>query len=376
MYRNKITYLLLALLLLPKFTSVAKAQTLESPVSITLESSPDRLYNQWLAGTETHFNATITNESLQIKEGDVVNASKPDIRYTGNFTIELTMFLVRIGRLWYGGQSTGYTDFVNNTLVHEYLSLPIPYGNASAPYRYPYTSYPIDVHTVDRNLTLSYGYNLTKGPEIVGARPDENLALYHKLIIHLQTYNKTEGINNPNIGATITSYSSAYYIMDTIKQEYIKGKYLDIKTEVELLGTINSPQVNLNKTKYQNELRAINSSITRSDYVNALELIQNYQQFSEPTLIASLFVNLKQTSTLASDYVALKPKFDQLAGNFTLLRNDFNALSDSYTIITRQVNQLHSELETQRRNYDILIAFTAVVAVFIGYTIGRRLSAY
>ena len=303
-----------------------------------------------------------------------MNASQPDILYTGNFTIELTLFMERLGRLWFGGQSTGYTDFVNNTLVHEYLSLPIPNGNSSAPFRYPYTSYPVDVHTQDKKISLLYGYNLTKGPEIVGARPDENLALYQKVSVHLQTYNFTEGINRPNIGVTISTYKSTYYIIDTIKKEYVRGKYLDIKTEVELLDNLNSFDVNIDKTKYRNELNNINSSIAIGNYVNALELIQNFQQFSEPALIASLYVNLNQTGALADDYVALKPQFDQLAANFTVLRNDFNTLYDAYGLLNRQINQLNSELATQKQNYEILIAFTAMVAVFIGYVTGRKIN--
>ncbi len=349
----------------------------ESKVSIAIAASPERTYSQWFTGTEAKFNTTIENLGVKVSPGEIVNATDPNVKYTGNFTVEVTMYMEKLGVLWYGGQSVGYTTFINNTQVHEYLSLPIPMSKStSIPYyRYPYSNYTFTVGAVGKTISLGYGYNLTKGPEIVGARPDENLALFQRVTVYIQTYSENSGIQRPNTGIRTNSTSATYYVIDTVKKEYVEGKLQDIKTEVNLLNMVSSQSVKIDKAKYRNDLSVIDASVTAGDYVNALRLIQNYEQFTEPTLIANLFVGLNQTGALADNYAVLKPAYDQLVANFTQMTKDFDTIFRAYDLRTQQVNQLTAQMETQRQNYYTLIAFTGVIATFAGYVVGRRLRA-
>jgi len=125
-------------------------------------------------------------------------------------------------------------------------------------------------------------------------RPDENLVLYFRVNVFVQTYSDKDGKYQLSLGDRIKTQRNDYYIIDFVKQEFIRGKFIDIKGEVGQLNNVNSEQVQIGKEYYTRLLDNLNSTINNGDYVNALELIQNYYNLkSQPLSLSS-----SPTSTL------------------------------------------------------------------------------
>lgn len=345
----------LALLLILSFYTViggVKADTSQNQVKMSVTASPERVFNQFESGAKCSFSVEIENLGLQVKQGDIANETNPDERYSGNFTVESTIYLRKEGRLSYGGQSTSYIYFLNNTIQHEFQSLTIP--------------------PINETTNTIFRYNLTKGYEILGVRPDENLVLYQRVYLYVQTYSASEGMDQLHVGQRITSYKTTCYIIDTVKREYLRGKFQDIRSEISLLNRVNSRQVQINKAYYENILDAINSTIVNGDYVTALDKISNYYQFDQPVLIDLLYINLNSTGGMADQYVILKKNYDNLEANYNQLQTDFMDVYNEYGLKAAEVEQLNMKLESLKQNSYLLFGLSVSIMLSLGYLIGRR----
>jgi hypothetical protein len=329
-----------------------KADISEDQVKMTVTASPEREFNQFESGAKCSFSVDIENLGLQVKQGDVVNETNTDERYSGNFTVESTIYLRKEGRLSYGSQSTAYIYFLNNTIQDEYQSLAIP--------------------PINGTTNTFFRYNLTKGYEILGVRPDENLVLYQKVNLYVQTYSVSEGIDKLHVGRKIASYKATYYVIDAVKREYIKGKFQDIRYEISLLNMVNSEQVQINKAYYENILDAINSTIVNGDYVTALDKISNYYQFDQPVLTDLLYINLNSTGSMADQYIILKNDNNLLEANYNQLQIDFTNIYNVYKLKAAEVEQLNVKLGSLKQNSYLLFGLSASIMFSLGYLIGRR----
>ena len=163
-----------------------------------------------------------------------------------------------------------------------------------------------------------------------------------------------------------------YYVIDFVKQEYLRGKFLDIKVDVAQLKNINSDQVQIGKDYYAKVLNDLNSSLTRGDYVNALEQIQNYYQFDQPTLVLLLFSNLNSTATTAGEYKKLKSDYATLDANYGVLQGDFENLLNVNNIQQGNIADLEATLQKTRDNLLILALIGVVVMFTVGFLMGHR----
>jgi len=345
----------LALLLILSFYTViggVKADTSQDQVKMSVTASPERVFNQFESGAKCSFSVDIENLGLQVKQGDIANETNPDERYSGNFTVESLIYLRKEGRLSYGGQSISYISFLNNTIQDEFQSLTIPPMNGTT-------------NTIFR-------YDLTKGYEILGVRPDENLVLCQRVDLYVQTYSASEGMEQLHVGQRIASYKAKYYIIDAVKREYLRGKFQDIRSEISLLNRVNSGQVQINKAYYENILDAINSTIVNGDYVTALDKISNYYQFDQPVLIDLLYINLNSTGGMADQYVILKNNYNLLEIHYNQLQIDFTNVYNVYKLKAAEVEQLNVKLESLKQNSYLLFGLSVSIMLSLGYLIGRR----
>jgi hypothetical protein len=294
----------------------------------------------------------IQNLGVSVQKGQVVNASDPTVKYSGNFTVETLFELRKQGRLYYGGQSVGYLTSLNNTQIDNYYSITIP--------------------PINGTLKYTFTYNLTKGSEIFGVRPDENLVLYFRVNVFVQTYSDKDGGYQLSVGDRVKTQRNDYYIIDFVKQEFIKGKFFDIKGEVGQLNNINSEQVQIGKEYYAKVLDDLNSTITRGDYVNALELIQNYYQFDQPKLVSLLFNNLNSTGQAADEYLKLKKDYETLDANHKQLESDYEAVLYLNNLQEKNLTQLKEQLQKSNENF-LILSVTGIITMFaVGFLLGRR----
>lgn len=352
MPKKWIVCLVFLIIVLINIQGVAHCVTATSPVSITTIIKPQPYLNQLTSGDKCVFNVTIQNLGVNVAQGQIVNASEPNVRYSGNFTVEADFELRKEGLLFYGGQSVGYTTSINNTQIDQYYSIKIP----------------PQMGKIEMNLT----YNLTKGYEVLGVRPDENLVLYFRVNVFVQTYSDKDGVYQLNVGQRVQTQRNLYYVIDFVKQEYLKGKLLDIKEEISQIKNINSDQVQIGKDYYAKILNDINSTIIKGDYINALDLIQNYYEFEQPKLIDILYLNLNSTAKTANKYPDLKSNYDALQANNKQLENDFNTVLNVNQLQETNIKQLEDELKSTKQDYLIMSVVGLILMLLIGYLIGSK----
>jgi hypothetical protein len=287
---------------------------------------------------------TVQNLGIDIQEGQIVNASIPSVKYSGNFTLETTFELRKQGRLFYNGQLVSYITSLNNTQIDNYYSLKIP--------------------PINGTFSNVFTYNLTKGYEIFGVRPDEDMVLYFRVNLFTQTYKDANGTRQLQLGNRIKTLRTDYFIVDFVKQEYLKGKLLDIKDEVGQLKNINSGQVQIGKDYFNNIVNNINSTITKSDYVNALQLILNYYQFDQPKLIGLLYTNLNSTGLAADNYIKLKQDYSTLNGQYGVLLKDFNTTLNLNQLQQENITQLETKTQNDKQSF-IMLSVTGFVVMFL-----------
>jgi len=344
--------LVMLIIILISIQGVAHGDTTPNLVNITTITNPQPYLNQLTSGDKCVFNVEIQNLGVNVAQGQIVNASDPSVKYSGNFTVEAVFELRKEGLLFYGGQSVGYTTSINNTELDQYYSIKIP----------------PQMGEIEINLT----YNLTKGYEVLGVRPDENLVLYFRVNVFVQTYSDKDGIYQLNVGQKVQTQKNLYYIIDFVKQEYIKGKLLDIKGELSQLKNINSDQVQIGKDYYAKILNDVNSTIIKGDYINALDKIRNYYEFEQPKLIDLLYINLNSTAKTANKYPDLKTNYDALQANNKQLENDFYTVLKVNQLQETNIQQLQDELKSTKESYLILSVVGLVLIFLIGYLIGSK----
>ncbi len=352
MPQNRIAYLTLLIVMIIVTPSMTLGDQSPSPVKITTYTTPEPLLNQLTSGDKCSFQVEIQNLGVNVQKGYIVNASDSTVKYSGNFTIETLFELRKLGRLYYGGQSVGYLTSLNNTQIDNYYTITIP--------------------PINGTLRYTFTYNLTKGHEVIGVRPDENLVLYFRVNVFVQTYSDKDGGYQLRVGDRVKTQRNDYYIIDFVKQEFIRGKFLDIRGEVGQLNNINSGQVQIGKEYYTKVLDNLNSSITRGDYINALELIQNYYQFDQPKLVSLLFYNLNSTGQAADEYLKLKKDYATLDDNHKQLENDYEAVLNLNNLQERIITELKEQLQRSKEDF-LILSVTGIVAMFtIGFLVGRR----
>jgi hypothetical protein len=352
MHRKDFIYLLLLLTTLFIMPGTALSETPPDPVSITVKTTPEPYLSQLTSGDRCVFNVEIRNLAINIQQGQIVNASDPTVKYSGNFTVESTFEIRKQGIYYYGGQSVSYITGLNNTQIDNYYSITIP--------------------PIGETLTYTFTYNLTKGYEVFGVRPDENMVLYFRVNVFVQTYSDKDGIQQFQVGDRVKTLRNDYYIIDFVKREYLQGKLQDIRADVDQLNNINSPQVKIGKAFYQNALNNLNSSLTKGDLVTALQQVQNYYLFDQPTLIALLFRNLNSTATTADAYTPLLANYTALNGKYEVLHSDFETILNANNIQTAAIAELEIQLQRTRDNLLILVGIAAVVMFGFGFLIGYK----
>jgi hypothetical protein len=344
--------LVMLIIALISIQGVAHGDTTSSVAKITTITKPQPYLNQLTSGDKCVFNVEVQNLGVNVAQGQIVNASDPSVKYSGNFTVEASFELRKEGVLFYGGQSVGYTTSINNTQLDQYYSYKIP----------------PQMGKLEINLT----YNLTKGYEVLGVRPDENLVLYFRVNVFVQTYSDKDGIYRLNVGQKIQTQKNLYYVIDFVKQEYLKGKLLDIKGEISQVKNINSDQVQIGKDYYAKILNDINSTIIKGDYINALDKIRNYYEFEQPKLMDILFINLNTTAKTANKYPGLKANYDALQANNKQLESDFYSVLKANQLQETNIQQLQEEFDSTKQSYLLLSIVGLALMFLVGYLIGRK----
>jgi hypothetical protein len=338
MARKAIPLVLLLVTTLLTIPPAVFSQTSEEVIGLSIKTTPEPYLNQLTSGDRYRFKVEITNLGVNVAPGQIINASEPWEKYSGNFTVESVFELRKYGGYGYGGQSVSYITSLNNTQIDNYYSIEIP--------------------PLGEKMTYVFTYNLTKGYEVFGVRPDENMVLYFRVNVFIQSYSDKDGGYQLHVGERVKTQRNDYYVIDFVKQEYLKGKLKDIAIDVGWLERINSPQVQIGKDYYRNLLTSLNSSITTGNLVLALDQVQRYYQVDQPTLMDLLFYNLNVTSTTANQYATLRGEYDTLNGQYAVLQTDFESLLTANQLQAKEIVDLEAQAKQDRANTTILVGIT------------------
>ncbi len=330
-------------ILLIIITQTVTPHTNASGITLTLYITPEPAFNQPMVGETYMFNLTYSNDGVIVSSGEPIN-SEGSLKYTGNMVVVL-----KINWNWYGsydfGEATiGFTKKLDELTLN--TTIPIPINGASG--------------------WVSFNYTFIRDSFDFGLMPYEDLGLVLTKQLFYEVYdysNPEEYFKGPKIASSVTNLN----LLDDTKIEYVEGKYLEMKGEIEPLKTIEYPQY-LNLKRYIGYLETMNSSINQGDYFTALDEFKNYDEKYRATLI---FWLTKEAGNALNESHRLTPEIEELESQLQLLQTEFNGLEEKYTSLSVTYWAKQAELEAAKQSLSTAITVVFLASI-VSFFFGRR----
>ena len=299
--------------------------------TLNIELQPEPLFSQ-LWAYETY----LVNMSVQD-----MNLSSIDFSSYSGVPAELLFD----GSIQWKGKG-GY-DFGQSTTGYNYNLDKIPVNKTIS----------IDTHSAFFNLTTekdAYDY---------GMLPYETV----QIILQFDAFIV---MSDDSLGPKIASKSSTLTLVDEMKVSYLEGKYLNMAEEINLAIEASGLEA-FNRERFGGILEDMNSSLADGNYVDALDIWDDYNDDDRVDMINSLirasniqFTELEGLESIEDQLQETETDLTILQLEYTQLENTYNALSNTYRIV-------NAELDIAKRNLS-----TAITAVFLTgivfYFLGRR----
>jgi len=177
-----------------------------------------------------------------------------------------------------------------------------------------------------------------------------------------------------SLGPQIASCIQTYVLIDETKVSYLEGKQAELIEEINTALKASGLE-KLNRERYQGIIEAMNASMTEGNYVEALDIWQDYDEDNRCGLIKGIiraaeseYAELQTLRQVAEDLRKAETTIDQLKSEYEHLEATYGALANAY-------NKVNLELEATKRN--LTTAITAIFAAailfyFIGTNIRHR----
>jgi hypothetical protein len=298
---------------------------------LVFDLSPESQYNQLWAYQTYHVNISIHD----------FNISSMDM---SGFTGKPTGLLFNGSLQWKG--KGGY-DFGGSTTGYTYILEEIPLGFSSH----------LEVHSVLFNITLD------KDAFDYGMKPFEIVELFFKLNVYVI-------LEDDSIGPKVTSKSLSFILVDDLKISYLEGKYSDMSMEIN--PVIDVPDLNsFNRKRFQQILDSMNESLGLGDYVEALDIWEDYDEDDRLDLILGLVRASNDQYNELVELENIEDQLEEIETQLSLLEEEYKKLEITYTALANTYSKVNTDLESTKNN--LTTSRTAIILVAIlFYFLGRR----
>ncbi len=336
--RSFFSILMFVLLILSKFTlPVKSAESDENIIEIYIEINPEPKYNQLIVDKIYRINLTLLNKEYEFIENTMSNDS-PKINSEENFTILITYEWWIKGTYSYGGVSSGYSHKVDSIEETHFIKA---------------------LHINESN-TLFFNKTFVRDTFNLGAKPYEKIEV--KMKTNVYHYILSHSDNETTYDNLLANQNKQFLLLDELKIKYVKGKYKDLKNELELLEKIPDERASLDEEKYIKFITDMNRSIDIDNYYEALNVYQDYER-TRIDLVAELIYNLNSSLMELDKVTDLKNRIQRLESDYENLEKDYIKLQEAY-------HQKTIQLENQRQ-MTITVLAGIWVSAFIFFLIGR-----
>lgn len=232
------------------------------------------------------------------------------------------------------------------------------------------TGYNFNLDEMDVNLNIPLGekydvFNITLENDALdyGMKPYETIEITLRFDAKIM-------MSDDTVGPTIASKSKTFQMIDETKVEYLNGKYNDMQGEINI--AIDARGLNsLNRDRYQGILNDMNTSLTMGDYVEALDIWDDYDEDDREDLINGIINASNEENNELEQLREVETQLISLEQDMELLESEYDQLENTYVALANTYNKVNQELETAKGNLS-----TAITAVFLTaivfYFLGRR----
>ena len=305
------------------------APVVSATPSLSIELSPEPEFNQIWAYKTYSVNVTLQGFNLSQVDLSGYTGTPSGLRFDGSITWKGR------GGYHFGGAATGYTYNLDDMQVSKSTS--------------------IDTDSTHFNLTLE------KDAFDYGMNPFESVGVTTSFNVYLL-------MSDGSTGPKVATGSHTWDLVDQVKVDYLEGKFEDMQGEI-LTVTDVSGLDSLNREKYLGILENMNSSLTQGNYVEALDIWDDYDNKERASLILAFVrasdVQYEELSKLES----IKVQLALAEKNITKLQADYDILEASYTALAATYQKVNAQLDSAKRNLTTAITavfLTAIVFYFIG----------
>jgi len=230
----------------------------------------------------------------------------------------------------------------------------------------------LDEVSVSDTVSLDGGstfFNLTleKDAYDYGRLPFETIEIIFTFDVYVE-------MSDESIGPKIASTSNSFVLVDEMKVSYLEGKYLNMQDEINT-AVEGSGLRSFNRARFQKILDDMNASLVIGNYVEALDIWDDYDEDDRADMINALIrassIQYAELSTELEELQAFEGQLQEAQTDLAILELEYNQLESTYNTLSNTYLKVNTELDVAQRNLS-----TAITAVFLTaivfYFLGRR----
>ena len=307
------------------------APPVEADTSLTIQLTPESEYNQIWAYEIYIVNVSLTDFNLTNLDLSEYSETPSSILFKGKIN-------------WKG--KGGY-DF----------------GTATTGYNYNLDEIEVDISALLDKKNASFNVTMENDSLDYGMKPFESVLVTFRLDAYLV-------MSDDSLGPKIVSETHTYQMIDDTKVRYLEGKYSEMQEDINTVNDASGLE-SFNRERYQGILAAMNISLTNGDYVEALDIWDDYNEDDRADMINGIINSVEEDYTELEILRDVESQYNSLEEDFERLQSEYDQLENTYVALANTYNKVNQELETVKGNLS-----TAITAVFLTaivfYFLGRR----
>jgi len=311
--------------------AVLMMPTVKADTSLKIQLTPEPEYNQIWAYETYLVNVSLTGFNLTKVDLSEYSGSPSNIMFDGQIN-------------WKG--KGGY-DF----------------GTATTGYNYNLDEIEVDLSALLDEKNASFNITLENDSFDYGMKPFESVLVTFRFDAYLV-------MSDDSLGPKIVSETHTYQMIDDTKVRYLEGKYSEMQDEINTVNDASGLE-SFNRERYQGILATMNISLTNGDYVEALDIWDDYNEDDRADMINGIINSVEKEYAELEILRDVKSQYNSLEEDFELLQSEYDQLEKTYVALANTYNKVNQELETVKGNLS-----TAITAVFLTaivfYFLGRR----
>jgi hypothetical protein len=308
----------------------------EIDVQITISPSPE--YIQIVPGEVYTILVKVLNEGLQLSAGDAASSSDPNIKYSGNFIVDVNLKMGKRGTSLQGNEFVYYEYALESDFKSRNINIPLVGKSRSLVF----------------SKKVEYEYD-------EDARIDEWLIFTIDAKVYVELYADLTQGRQYIVGWKVDEASSTLFILDETKEKYINDTLTNLKLEMQKVQTLQKIEQKYGWDLELNEsittiVDSMETSIEEGNYVSATEAYSQYDiKWEEKILnvLTSKLVSLEsfdKNETLQQDFEILKEQYARTREQYEYLSERVSVLENENDVLENENEDLNLSLKNINAN--------------------------